>query len=102
MTRRRLILGTSAAALSAVALLLGGVLRDSPSASSAVASPPAAAGEPLADIPPADTGALVASLQATLRANPDDVTSLDSLALKPGDVLQMRAVAHDANDVTGP
>jgi hypothetical protein len=28
--------------------------------------------------------------------------SLDSLALKPGDVLQMRAVAHDANTVTGP
>ena len=28
--------------------------------------------------------------------------SLDSLALKPGDVVQMRAVARDANDVTGP
>jgi hypothetical protein len=28
--------------------------------------------------------------------------SLDSLALKPGDVLQMRAVARDANTVTGP
>jgi hypothetical protein len=28
--------------------------------------------------------------------------SLDSLALKPGDVLQLRAVARDANDVTGP
>ena len=28
--------------------------------------------------------------------------SLDSLALKPGDVLQMRAVARDANSVTGP
>lgn len=28
--------------------------------------------------------------------------SLDSLALKPGDVLQIRAVAHDANNVTGP
>ena len=27
---------------------------------------------------------------------------LDSLALKPGDVLQMRAVAHDANTVSGP
>jgi hypothetical protein len=27
---------------------------------------------------------------------------LDSLALKPGDVVQMRAVARDANDVTGP
>ena len=28
--------------------------------------------------------------------------SLDSLALKPGDIVQMRAVALDANDVTGP
>ena len=28
--------------------------------------------------------------------------SLDSLALKPGDVLQMRAVARDGNTVTGP
>jgi hypothetical protein len=28
--------------------------------------------------------------------------SLDSLALKPGDVLQVRAVARDGNDVTGP
>ena len=28
--------------------------------------------------------------------------SLDSLALKPGDVLQMRAVARDRNTVTGP
>lgn len=27
---------------------------------------------------------------------------LDSLGLKPGDVLQMRAIAHDANTVTGP
>jgi hypothetical protein len=28
--------------------------------------------------------------------------SLDSLALKPGDILQLRAVARDANNVTGP
>ena len=28
--------------------------------------------------------------------------SLDSLALKPGDVLQLRAVARDGNDVSGP
>lgn len=28
--------------------------------------------------------------------------SLDSLELKPGDVVQMRAVARDANDVSGP
>ena len=28
--------------------------------------------------------------------------SLDSLALKPGDIVQLRAVARDANNVTGP
>ena len=28
--------------------------------------------------------------------------SLDSLALRPGDIVQMRAVARDANDITGP
>lgn len=27
---------------------------------------------------------------------------LDALGLKPGDVIDLRAVAHDANDVTGP
>ena len=28
--------------------------------------------------------------------------SIDSLALKPGDIVHLRAVARDANDVTGP
>lgn len=37
-------------------------------------------------------------LDGTLEAR----LSLDSLALQPGDVLQMRAVARDANNVTGP
>jgi hypothetical protein len=32
----------------------------------------------------------------------DSRLSLDSLALKPGDILQLRAIAHDANNVTGP
>jgi hypothetical protein len=32
----------------------------------------------------------------------DSRLSLDSLALKPGDILQLRAIAHDANTVTGP
>jgi hypothetical protein len=36
--------------------------------------------------------------QAALRAT----LSLDSLALKPGDVVHVRAIAHDANDVSGP
>jgi tetratricopeptide (TPR) repeat protein len=46
-------------------------------------APPAqASAQPLADgLGTGDTEALVAKLQATLRANPEDVTSLDSLAL---------------------
>src|SRR6185312_9900950 len=28
--------------------------------------------------------------------------ALEALGLKPGDVVDLRAVAHDANDVTGP
>ncbi|MEO7455500.1 MAG: hypothetical protein ABIY52_04510, partial [Gemmatimonadaceae bacterium] len=28
--------------------------------------------------------------------------SLDSLQLKPGDILQLRAIAHDANNINGP
>lgn len=40
------------------------------------------------------SGALERTFEARL--------SLDSLALKPGDVLQMRAVARDGNTVTGP
>src|SRR5262249_36124791 len=83
--RRRVILGAAAAVLCTAALLLGGVLHDSAPASSTVApqAPPAqASAQPLTNgLGTGDTEALVAKLQATLRTNPNDVTSLDSLAL---------------------
>jgi tetratricopeptide (TPR) repeat protein len=78
--RQRLILVAAAAGLTAVALTLGGVLHDSSSASPAAAAqgPPTGTG---AETSPADTPALVAKLQATLRGNPNDLTALDSLGL---------------------
>src|SRR6185436_906892 len=73
MRTRRLVFGGTAAGLTAVAILLGGALRGSPSARSApVLSPPPAS---------ETTVAQVAKLQAELRANRDDVTSLDALGL---------------------
>jgi tetratricopeptide (TPR) repeat protein len=75
--RQRLILVATAAGLTAVALTLGGVLHDSSSASPAAAAPVSAG----AQAGPGETPALVARLQATLRSNPNDVPSLDSLGL---------------------
>jgi tetratricopeptide (TPR) repeat protein len=73
--RKRLIFGAVAAGLTAVALLLGGVLRNSSSASlSLVGVAPLGA-------QPGDTTALITDLQTKVRANPYDVTSLDSLGL---------------------
>jgi tetratricopeptide (TPR) repeat protein len=67
-----LILVAAAAGLTAVALTLGGVLHDSSSASPvALPTAPASGG----------TAAEVTRLQAKVRANPGDVTSLDSLGL---------------------
>src|SRR5882724_6718253 len=71
--RQRLILVATAAVLTAVALTLGGVLHDSSSASPAAAAPVSAG----VQAGPGDTPALVARLQATLRAN----SGLGSLAL---------------------
>jgi tetratricopeptide (TPR) repeat protein len=75
VSRKRLISGAAAAGLTAAALALGGVLHDSS------ASPAAAAPAAPTNASPGDTPALVARLQATLRANPNDVSSLDSLGL---------------------
>src|SRR5437870_5732217 len=76
MRRQRLILVAAAAGLTAVALTLGGVLHDSSSASPAAVSQVASpSGRP------GDTPAVIARLQATLRGNPNDVPSLDSLGL---------------------
>jgi tetratricopeptide (TPR) repeat protein len=82
VTRRRLVLGGAAAGLTAVALLLGGVLRSSSPASPAVvAAATASPGTPVRAVPPGDTAGVIAGLQATLRLNPHDVRSLDSLGL---------------------
>src|SRR5438874_13759026 len=77
MRRQRLILVAAAAGLTAVALTLGGVLHDSSSASPNAVQQNSSEGQAR----PGDTPALVARLQATLRANPNDVPSLDSLGL---------------------
>jgi tetratricopeptide (TPR) repeat protein len=73
MRARRLVFGGTAAGLTALTLLLGGVLRGSPTAQSA----------PLASTPPAaeTTTAQVAKLQGELRANGDNVNALDALGL---------------------
>src|SRR5438477_8625176 len=77
MRRQRLILVAAAAGLTAAALTLGGVLHDSSSASPNAVAQNSSEGQAR----PGDTPALVARLQATLRANPNDVPSLDSLGL---------------------
>jgi len=75
--RHRLILVAAAAGLTVVALTLGGVLHDSSAASPTAATPTSAGGQ----VSPGETPALVARLQATLRGNPNNVPSLDSLGL---------------------
>jgi len=75
--RQRLILVAVAAGLTAVALTLGGVLHESSSPSPAAAAPTSAAGMPS----PVDTASTVTKLQATLRANPTNISALDSLGL---------------------
>jgi len=69
---KRFMLGAAAAGLTALALLLGGVLRESSSA--APASTPVA-------LAPQTTAELVAKAQATVRANPYSVAALDQLGL---------------------
>jgi tetratricopeptide (TPR) repeat protein len=75
--RQRFILVAAAAGLTAVALTLGGVLHESSSPSPAAAAPPSAGDEAM----PVDTASTLTRLQARLRANPDDVSALDSLGL---------------------
>src|SRR3954447_6156982 len=77
MRRQRLILVAAAAGLTAVALTLGGVLHDSSSASPNAVAQNSSEGQAR----PGDTPALVARLQAKLRADPEDVDSLDQLGL---------------------
>ena len=73
MSGKRLIFGAAAAGMTAVALLLGGVLHDSSSSASPVAA--------VARLAPQSTAEVVAKAQAEVRANPYDATALDKLGL---------------------
>jgi tetratricopeptide (TPR) repeat protein len=79
--RQRLIIGAAAAVLVAVALTLGGALRDSSTSRATAAPAPPANSSASADFSSGDTSSLVARLQAALRGNPNEVRSLDSLGL---------------------
>jgi tetratricopeptide (TPR) repeat protein len=79
--RQRSIIGAAAAVLVAVALTLGGALRDSSTSRATAAPAPPANSGASADFSSGDTSSLVARLQAALRGNPNDVRSLDSLGL---------------------
>jgi tetratricopeptide (TPR) repeat protein len=70
---KRLIFGAAATGMTAVALLLGGVLHDSSSSASPVTA--------VTRLAPQSTAEVVARAQAEVRANPYDVTALDRLGL---------------------
>ena len=74
MKAKRLMFGAAAAVLTAVALLLGGVLRDDSSSASPAPHPALA-------LAPQTTAQVVAQAQAQVRANPYDPTALDKLGL---------------------
>jgi tetratricopeptide (TPR) repeat protein len=80
MTRTRLVFALAAAVITAAAVLLGGLFRDS---RGAVPAPPAeaATGGLEGEFGAGDTASLVRSLQATLRRNPEDIRSYDLLGL---------------------
>lgn len=72
MKAQRLLIGGTAAGLTAAVLFLGGALHGSPRASSA----------PIVQAPAADdTATQIEKLQSELRASRDDVNSLDALGL---------------------
>jgi tetratricopeptide (TPR) repeat protein len=76
-----LVFGAAAAGFTAVALLLGGALHDSSRASPAPLRAAATSAQLQTGFSPGDTSELITRLQGTLRANPYDVNSLDSLGL---------------------
>src|SRR5438128_11285276 len=81
MTRGRIALGSAAALSAAAALLLGGVLRG-PAPAQTAAVPAGIAPESLtAGFFTGGTAQLVERLQASVRAAPQDVQSLDLLGL---------------------
>src|SRR2546423_11790965 len=89
MKHRRLIFGATAAVLTAVALLFGGVFRgSSSSATTSAAALPASAAALSAQFATGFSGptahttqGIVAGLQAALRKKPDNVGKLDALGL---------------------
>ena len=85
MRRKRLILGAATAGLTAIVFLLGGVFHDSSSATRRRPHAPPTAATSASSRPASRAGgtrqAIVARLQATLRATPTDVRSLDLLGL---------------------
>jgi tetratricopeptide (TPR) repeat protein len=87
VTRKRLALGAAAAGLTALALLLGGVLRDTSQASTAAVASGAPAPAPDAaqldpGVSPQSTNGQIALLQKALQVDPDDVYKLDLLGLE--------------------
>ncbi len=83
MTRRRLEVAAVVAALTAGAMLLGGVLRKPAAAAIPTpASVPARADQSLqTGFSAGNTESLIAGLQSSLRASPQNVSSLDLLGL---------------------
>jgi tetratricopeptide (TPR) repeat protein len=81
VTRRRLALAAGAAALTAAALLLGGVLRESGSAGTSRPQAPAGSQPFLSELNGADTASMIAALQEELRMNPTDIHDLGLLGL---------------------
>jgi tetratricopeptide (TPR) repeat protein len=79
VTRARLLVAGATAGVTAVALLLGGLLTAGPSG--ATAPGPAAAGQLAAGFAAGDTQALVLRLQEGLRARPASVRGLELLGL---------------------
>ena len=81
MKRKRLMFGAAAAGLTAVALLLGGALRDSSSASPAPLRNAGTSAGLQTGFATGNTAELISRLQESLRADSYDVNSLDSLGL---------------------
>jgi cytochrome c-type biogenesis protein CcmH/NrfG len=79
VTRLRFLVAGATAGLTAVALLLGGLLAAGPSGAAAPA--PAAGAQLAAGFAAGDTQALVLRLQEGLRARPANVRGLDLLGL---------------------
>src|SRR5947208_268941 len=81
MTRGKLVLGSAAALTAAAALLFGGVLRG-PASAQTTATPVGIAPDSLTTgFSPGGTVQLAERLQASVRAAPLDVQSLDLLGL---------------------